>query len=360
LVGRNILEETIVEIRNRRRQFFRIAGMGGVILMLSAIKPLRRLAFADKRTYRGISFLPPGYRAIRFGILGFIDQLRKNSSEVLKIDFFDSASLMKADEQLSALRDGSIQFMFHGSTYITEEFPILGIVELPGLSDHLYEHGERLAIESPLWKLINNELARDNLFMLSTGSGIMEPEYIWSGKTRIAGLADLQGKRCRVMSRGASELLKNLGATVVRIPSAETYLALQRGSVDCVVASVNTIVARNLHESLRLCLKLPVTAVTVAVFFLKDAWEKMPAKEKAAFWEAGRWYDENQARTGYKQLTQDEDWPVVKKAGIEIVQPTAAEREIFIEKARMAWGAWERQVGEEVGRRAIDLALGRL
>ncbi len=342
-----------------RRQCLRIAGMAGAAIVLSGIRPLRSLVYADVPVYKGASFLSQSYRGIKYGILGFVEQLQQKAQDVLKIEFFDSASLLKADEQVSGLRVGTIQFMFHGTTYITDEFPILGITELPEICEHLYRHGERLAMESPLWKLINDELSKQDLFMLSTGGGMVEPEYIWSGKKKIGSLADLEGKRCRVVSKAATELFKSLGSTVVRIPSEETYLALQRGSVDGVVASVNTVVARNLHEQLRFCFQIPVTAVTVAVFFLRSIWEKMPGRVKAAFWEAGKWYDENQAKTGYKKITQEEDWPVIRKAGIEIVQPTEAEREVFIKKAQPAWDLWKAQVGEGVGGQAINLALGR-
>jgi TRAP-type C4-dicarboxylate transport system substrate-binding protein len=267
--------------------------------------------------------------------------------------------LMKADEQVSALRQGIIQFMFHTTSYITRSFPILGITGLPGVCDELYRHGGRIAMESPLWTLINDRLAEDNLFMLTSGGGILEPEFIWSGRNRVTSLDDLRGKRCRVVSYEATEILKSFGVAGVRIPSSETYIAIQRGTVDAAVANISTVIGRRLHEQIRTCYQLPVTGFSVSIFFLKDVWEKMPASAKTAFWEAARWYDENHAKTVNGEFYARKYWPMLQKEGIEIIVPTEAERRAFGENARPIWKWWRKQVGEEVGARAINLALGK-
>ena len=82
---------------------------------------------------------------------------------------------------------------------------------MPGICDKLYTHGARLAMGSPLWTLINQVLDRDGLFMLTAGGGVIEPEYIWSGAKRVASLKDIAGKKCRVMSHEAQEIISSLG-----------------------------------------------------------------------------------------------------------------------------------------------------
>ncbi len=343
-----------------RRRLLKKLGVGTAALMLSGLKPFERLVLADTTAFRGTSFLPPAYRAIRYGIDGFVENLKQQAPESMAIEFFDSGTLMKADAQLPGLRVGTIQFMFHSSTYIADEFPILGIIELPGVCDHLYEHGERMAMESPLWKLINDELARDNLFMLSAGGGIIEPEYIWSSEAKVASLSDLDGKRCRIVSPVATELLKRFGVTGMRLSSSKILLALQRRSIQAVLCPVNTVVARNLQGHLHYCYQLPVTGATHGIFLLKDKWDQMADSEKDALWRAGQWYDKNQGQMGYKKIPQEQYWSIITKAGIEIIRPTQSEQELFVKNAKPNWLAWKKQVGEKVGQRAIDLALGKV
>ncbi len=343
-----------------RRQFIKKLGLSTAAFMVSSVYPFARSSIAANTIFRGTSFLPPAYRAIRYGIDGFVENFKQLAPASMNIEFFDSGTLMKADGQLPGLRVGTIQFMFHSSTYIADEFPILGIIELPGICNHLYEHGERIAMGSPLWKLINDELAKDNLFMLSAGGGIIEPEYIWSSDTKVASLSDLKGKKCRIVSPVATELLKRFGVTGIRLPSSQILLNLQRRSIQAVLSPVNTVVARNLQGHLRYCYQLPVTGATHGIFMLRETWDQMAKTEKEALWQAGQWYDQNQGQMGYKKIPKEEYWSTITKAGIEIIQPTQKEQDVFVENARPNWLSWKKQVGEEVGQRAIDLALGKV
>lgn len=214
-----------------RRQFLIKTGLGAVAIMFAGTNVFDGFARPDKQVFRGTSFLPPAYRAIRYGIDGFVEQLRRQAPESMVIEFFDSGTLMKADAQLSGLRVGTIQF-------------------------------------------------------------------------------------------------------------------------------INTVIARNLQEQLRFCYKLPVTAVGVAVFLLKSTWGNMPTPEKASLWQAGLWYDRHQTQIGYKKIPQEQYWPIIKTAGIEIYTPQKEELNILLRQARPIWRWWKGKVGASVGRKAIELARG--
>src|SRR5574341_1391602 len=266
-----------------RREFLGATGAA----VITTAGSFGRVALAAGPTYTGVTYLTPAYEDLFPPIKGFVDKLKKDGGDLMKIDFFDSGTLVKTDEQTQALRAGTIQFMFHTSSYITRTFPILGVTGLPGVCGELYAHGDRLNQESPLWKLMNDALARDNTFMLAGGGGIYEPEYIWSGSKQVTSLADLKGKRVRIVSYEAEEALKPFGVAGARIPSSELYLAVQRGTVDAVAANVSTITGRKIHEQVKYCYKLPVTAFSIGVYMLKSTWDKMPEKVKAVFWDAG-------------------------------------------------------------------------
>ena len=339
-----------------RRDFLTTAGTGIVMLGMSDLLAAR--AFAATPTYTGVTYLTPAYKDLFPPIVAFVDRLKKNPA-LMKMDFFDSGTLVEADEQVSALRAGTIQFMFHTTSYITRNYPILGLLGLPSLCDNLYEHGERIAMESPLWKLVNDSLAKDNTFMLTAGGGILEPEYIWSGKNKIASLADLKGKRIRTVAFEAEEVLKAYGVGGARIPSSELYLAVQRGTVDATLANISTIMGRKIYEQVKYCYKLPMTGFAIAIFFLKDKWDKLPDKVKAAFWDAAKEYDRTYAAGINKKFYPEQFWPQLQKAGIQIFTPTAAEAKDFEEKSKPVWAWWKKQVGEEIGQKAINLALGK-
>ncbi len=340
-----------------RRQFLKAAGVSAGSALLSGAG-MGGTAQGAPPTFTGVTYLTPAYENSFPIIMGFVDQLKKHP-DLFKIDFFDSGTLIKADEQTAALRAGTIHFMFHTTSYITRTFPVLGITGLPSLCDQLAVHGERLDMESPLWKQINDVLAKDNTFMLTAGGGVEQPEYIWSGANKVSSLADLKGKRVRIVSYEAEEVLKAYGVAGARIPSSELYLAVQRGTVEATVANISTVVGRKLYEQVKNCYQLPVTAFAIAVFFMKDRWDKLPDKIKAAFWDAGKWFDKNYAMTLNKKFYPENYWPKVEKAGVKIYKPTENELKDFEVKSQPVWAWWKKQIGEEVGQKAINFALGR-
>ena len=308
----------------------------------------------------GVTYVPPSYKDLAFGYQGFVDRLTAAMPKGTTIDFFDSGTLVKADEQLPALRAGTIDFMFHTTSYVTRSIPMLGITGLPGVVEAIYENPERIAKGSPLFELMNEELAKENLYMLTLGGNLMQPEYIWSTEASpITSIEEIDGKKIRVVSYEATDVVEDFGAAAVRIPSSELFLALQRGTVDAAVANISTIVGRSLQEELGAVYELPVTAFGIGIFTTKDRWDSMSPEQQAAFEEAADWFDAESAKQANDVIYPDEFWPMVKEAGIEVVVPDEAALQRVDEAAQDVIDEWKASVGEEVGQRAIDLALGR-
>jgi hypothetical protein len=91
-----------------RRQFLQTAGKAAAALAALRIGPRGRLALAAPQTYKGVTYLTPAYRLLKSAIDGFVRHLRENARQVLDVEFYGSATLMKVDEQLAGLRDGAV------------------------------------------------------------------------------------------------------------------------------------------------------------------------------------------------------------------------------------------------------------
>ncbi|MBB4303759.1 TRAP-type C4-dicarboxylate transport system substrate-binding protein [Rhodobium orientis] len=313
---------------------------------------------AAETTMTGVSYLPPSYKALAYGSAGFVERL--DASDAVKVDYYDSGKLLKADEQLPALRSGTIDFMFHTSSYITRSIPILGITGLPGVVEELYENPDRLKKGSPLFNLINEELAKEDLYMVSMMGNILQPEYIWSTKAApVRSIADLSGKKVRVVSFEATKVIEGFGGAAVRIPSSELYLALQRNTVDAAVANISTIIGRSLQEQIDFVYKLPMTAYGIGLYTTTRGWETMGEAEKAAFTEAADWFDENGAAYSNNTIYPDEYWPMVEAENVEIIEPSKEDLQTLTDAAADVRAKWVSEVGEDVGARAIALALGK-
>ncbi|SDY64660.1 TRAP transporter substrate-binding protein [Citreimonas salinaria] len=313
---------------------------------------------AAATTLTGVSYLPPSYKALSYGSAGFVERL--DASDAVTVDYYDSGKLLKADEQLPALRAGTIDFMFHTTSYVTRSLPILGITGLPGIVEELYANPGRIAKGSPLFELVNEQLAEDDLYMVSMMGNILEPEYIWSTSAGpIHSIDEVSGKKVRVVSFEATQLMEDFGAGAVRIPSSELYLALQRGTVDAAVANISTIIGRSLQEQLDVVYKLPMTAYGIGLFVTTQGWESMPEDAKEAFLEAAAWFEENGAAYSNDVIYEEEYWPLIEEAGLEIVEPSDEDLARLEEASQSVHEAWKEEVGRDVGERAIALALGQ-
>jgi len=195
--------------------------------------------------------------------------------------------------------------------------------------------------------------------MLSSGQGVLEPEYIWSTEASpIRSLEDVRGKKIRIVGFEATQALESYDIGATRIPSSETYMALQRGTVDAGVFNISTVIGRSLQEQLKYCYKLPMTAFTVAPFMLRDTWDSLDDEVRGVLENAAGWYDENFIEHCNNDIYPNEYWPQVEAEGVEIIEPSEADLETFNNGAEAVWNHWKGEVGEDVGNRAIALALG--
>lgn len=312
-----------------------------------------------QQTITGVTYLPPSYKALSVGSSGFVDYLAENHADAVTVDFYDSGRLLKADEQLPALRSGNIDFMFHTTSYVTRSLPILGVLGLPGVVDTLHRNPDRLKIGSPLYELINEELAKQGLYMLSVGGGILEPEYIWSTEAApVRSLDDLDGRKIRVVGFEATKAIEAFGGASVRVPSSELYLALQRGTVDAAVCNISTVVGRSLQEQVTQVLRIPVTAYGIGIFVTTDHWASMSDEVKEAMMSGAKWFDENSASIANQKFYKEEYWPMMAEAGVEEIAPDEDALHRFADVSADVRKAWVEEVGSDVGERAIALAQG--
>lgn len=329
------------------------AALGGL-----AVAGLPRTAHAAEML-TAVSYLPPSYADLAYGSQGFVDRVNEAGDGVISLDYHDSARLVSADEQLPALRAGTVDFMFHTTSYVTRSLPILGVLGLPGVVGPLYENPDRIKRGSPLFALIEAELQKQGLTCLSLGGGIMEPEYIWSIESApITSLAEIQGKKIRLVSFEASASLEHFGAAPVRVPSSELYIALERGTVDAAVANISTINGRSIQEQVSFAYRLPVTGFAIGAFMTTRRWEALPDDARQVLTEAAKWFDQDSARVANEDYFRDQYWPAFQEGGLKVVDPTEDELAEFDAINADVRQIWLDEVGAEVGQQAIDLAMG--
>ena len=299
------------------------------------------------------TYIPPqAYKDLAVMLTSFPDYVNKHGKGIAQIEYFHSGTLLKAEESLPGLMQGTADIILHTDSYIMGTLPILGILELPLLYPDMETSHEKLKIGSPLYNLVNQELAKKNIFMVAVPGVI--PEYIWTNKP-VRKPDDLKGLRIRTAGRVEAMVLKTLGGASTTVSSAELYEALARGTVDGTMCYLGTVPSRNLEEKLKYVNRTYFASYSGGIFIRLDKWNSLPPEVRNLLIKAGKDYEK--ALVEYVLPYHKENyWPLIRKAGVKEIVLTKEEQKEFKKRLEPVWDWWKGLLPPGVGEKAIKLA----
>jgi TRAP-type C4-dicarboxylate transport system substrate-binding protein len=298
-------------------------------------------------------YLPPSYEDYFPPVQMFVDYVNQHGKGKVQIDFFHSGKLLHANELIPGLMQGTADFVVHTDSYVTGTAPVFGILELPFLYKDVSDYSRRVRIGTPLYNLINQELAKQNMIALSFCAS--PPEHIWTVDKPVHVAADLKGMRIRTAGWVETEVVKALGAASTTLSSAELYDALKRKTVDAALCYAGTVPSRSLQEVLRYVNLGYFGSYCREIFMRLDKYQALPQDVKDILIGGGKVYEED----GFKSLIKvhnEKYWPLMRKAGIKEVIPTPEENKKFKEALLPVWDWWKTKVPPDVAAKAMELA----
>jgi len=299
------------------------------------------------------TYLTPSYEDLDLCFTNFQKEINERAEGKVVVDFHHSGTLFKAKEQIGGLLDGTADIVIGPTIYIQSTYPILGFLSLPFIWEDVEHFGRAVEIDGPLDKLINSEMEKGNIYMIM-GAGDTQ-EHLWLKKVARQP-ADLKGRKIRCSGLLASKEVESYGAVPISMPSAELYLALERGIVEGAFASWMTSYARTLYEVTDYVILAPWHYYgSMDLYFRADWWNGLPKDIRDIILEAGRHYQSDMLRETPKYSTEVY-MPKAKLAGVEFIELSPAQCEAFKEQAAGVWDWWAEEVGKEKGEKIIELA----
>jgi len=299
------------------------------------------------------TYIPPqAYKDLTVMLTSFPDYVNKHGKGIAQIEYYHSGTLLKAKELLPGLMQGTADMILHTDSYIMGTLPILGILELPLLYPDVETSHEKLKIGSPLYNLVNQELAKKNIFMVAVPGVI--PEYIWTNKP-VRKPDDLKGLRIRTAGRVEAMVLKTLGGASTTVSSAELYEALARGTVDGTMCYLGTVLGRNLKEKLKYVNRTYFASYSGGIFIRLDKWNSLPPEVRNLLIKAGKDY-EKALIEHVVPYHEKNYWPMIRKAGVKEIVLTKEEQQEFKKRVLPVWDWWKGLLPPGVGEKAIKLA----
>jgi TRAP-type transport system periplasmic protein len=159
----------------------------------------------------------------------FKEEVAKNSGGKLVVDVFPAMQLGGAQENVQAVRAGTIQLVWVGMAFLTRTVPELEAISLPFLFTSR-EQAFRV-VDGPLGRELDKKMADKGITLL----GFMElgARHVTNSKRPIKTLEDFKGLKIRLQPNETHlATFRALGANAVAMDIRELYPAMQQGVVD--------------------------------------------------------------------------------------------------------------------------------
>ena len=250
----------------------RCIGLASFALLLVSIFSVPSTpSFAQEKQFkfRYADMVPPSHTRARV-TEAWIKEIEKRSKDRIKISYFPSNTLTPPGQTYDSITKGIADMGSSVLGYSAGRFPLSEVLTLPlGFRDG--KQATQLAY-AYFKKFQPKEFGDTKTLMLYGGAACMFMTAKPLTKTE-----DLKGMRIRVLSECA-DIAKAVGASPVTMPVTESYDGLQKGLMDGILISVETLKSYRFGELIKAVLDNPAFSYAVSFFVSmnKQKWESLP------------------------------------------------------------------------------------
>ncbi len=219
-------------------------------------------------------------RAFTEGLEYISAQVAKRTADNFRIKLYYGGQLSKSKENLDGISLGAFEAALFCASYHPGKNKPLNVLDLPFLPLGNYEVMRKVHDAVYAHPAAKKALAQWNAHLYMS-SILPQYEYMGKGKPP-AKVSDFKGKRLRALG-GLGRAAKAIGAVPTTMPAAETYTALQRGTVDAIgFPFTYAFNAYKLDEVADwYTTNMSLGTVNCPIVFNTDAWAKLPDQYKA-------------------------------------------------------------------------------
>lgn len=171
----------------------------------------------------------------------FADLLTQRSGTLLKVEFYDGASLFRDRDALGAMARGDLEIAAPGLWQFDASVPDTAVWMLPEVYAQNIDWVRNLT-DGALGQRISDEIET------ITGATVLGPwldvgyGHIFSVEGKIKSSADISGKRIRVAGGKAhEERIRALGGKPIPIPLSDVSFYIQQNLIDGILSTYETV-----------------------------------------------------------------------------------------------------------------------
>lgn len=195
-----------------------------------------------------ISSATPPQHIQTLTMTSFAEALEKRSSGALKAKVFDSSQLYNARDVGKAVARGDVGMATVPSPYLSRVVANINVLDLPILKGMTAEQRANMLDGAVGDKL--NAMLNEKMGVVVPGNWpILGRVYYWSTSKPLRNFEEFVGLQVRIPGgAGPAALVEGMGGVPVVMPGSDMPLALQQGTVDATMASIESVVQQKLTD----------------------------------------------------------------------------------------------------------------
>ncbi len=285
-------------------------------------------------TWTAYSFVPADLANAQ-GLERIRSEVVKDTQGKLNLRIRLGGSLpIQAGNITQAVGNGTIQFGDDG--FYQGNIRIAGMLQLPLLIRTQAEHKKVFDIIEPY---IEKAYAEKGVIVL--GHYQFPPQVAFSRK-RLASLADFAGQKLRAASPQQAEFIKLVGGIPISMGAADVPSALQTNTIDGVFTA-SSGGGKIWSDMLKYNYRLAINNFDAFLIVNKQAFEGLSTSEQKALRDAVS--RETPAITAQFFKEEDQETQALKKKGMVIDEPSAADIEQATKLVSGYWDQWAKSQG---------------
>lgn len=267
------------------------------------------------------------------------DEVKKQTNGAVELKLFFASALTKINETFKAVRDGAVPIGTTSAASISGQLPAMAYIEGLGGMPNNAEGFLKVAngLRPELTKLFASR--RIDYLWMQPSFGAM----ISCRDQHMKSPADWKGKKIRAAGRWQVQQVKALGGVPVALDPAEMYLALQNGTVDCVLGNHELTLGLKLYEVGKYVTNLRVPVNVVFYIGNPRVLRSVGAKNRAALFALGKAAEKVAAE--HLEGIQGKLREAITKRGGNVYTLTDGERTTFVNAIGPVFNAMDKPTG---------------
>jgi len=245
------------------------------------------------------------------------EEVEKRTNGQVKVDVVSLPELgLTGFELVRVTRSGLVDIADVIFAYVAGDVPAIEGVDLPGLFPDLETSVKAHVAFMPVIKKHEDKLG-----------GVVLGGYLWPGqymfsRKPVRSPADLKGLKVRVYGTAQTEFANALGMEPVSIAFAETYTALERGTVDAAFTGTYPGFALKFYEVTKFLVDVNHGPVAGALVVSKRTWDRLSPDMRTLMTKLGEEFSERGWELGRR--TTKEGLDKNREKGMELIPITPA------------------------------------